>query len=191
MQITTPQPHLWPTHYFAGAEAPEEEKGSGAPRWVIRTKPRTEKKIARFAEAAGVPYFVPATQRRKVYGNRSVRTSWLPVFPGYFFVLAEQYDRVALLRSNAVLQQIRVPDPGELYRDLANLWRTLVTRPGAVEEDTFVPGVPVQVSSGPMAGVVGELVERRKGGTRLLIKVHLLGRAVSVDIDSAHVRRLS
>ena len=187
MLVTKPQPHLHPREYFAGEEPAEAGQ---APVWAVHTKPRAEKKLARFCEMAGVGHFLPTMLSRRTYGNRSVRTSWLPVFPGYLFLLQETFEKVALLRSNAVVQFMRVPRPAELYADLQTLWMALVARPSAVQEALFRPGVKVEVVAGALKGVRGELVESRKGGMRLLIKVHLFERAVSVEVDAAQVRRV-
>ncbi len=192
MLITKPQPHLQPREYF-GVPREEVQAVIGderAPVWAVHTKPRAEKKLARFCEMAGVGHYLPTMLRKHTYPNRSVRTSWLPVFPGYLFVLQESFDKVALLRSNAVVQFMRVPRPEELYADLQNLWMTLVARPSAVAEDQFQPGVRVEVISGAMKGVIGEVLEPRKGGVRLMIKVHMFERAVSVEVDMARLRRI-
>lgn len=184
MLVTKPQPHLLPMGYFADAEPPPGK----VPLWVAHTKPRAEKKLAQVCAGIGIGHYLPTTLTRHAYANRSVRTYWVPLFAGYVFLLEEKLDKVALYRSNAIVQLMPVPRPGELYTDLANLWMTLVARPGAVQEDEYRPGMRVEVMQGPLAGVVGELVKWKKGTERLLIKVHLFERAVSVEIDVAHVR---
>jgi transcription antitermination factor NusG len=112
------------------------------------------------------------------------------VFPGYVFVLAEHFARLEVFRSHAAVQLLPVPNPAALYHDLSHLFRTLVARPSAVEESLYQPGVRVEVVSGPLAGVEGELIRSRQGGTRLLVAVRLFERGITVDIDAAHVRRL-
>lgn len=186
MLVTKSQPHLFPEAYFAGAEPPPGR----APLWAVHTKPRAEKKVARICEGLGVAHFLPTTLTRHAYANRSVRTHWVPLFPGYLFLMEERFDRVGVFRSNAIVQLMPVPRPDELYADLLNLWMTLVARPGAVQEDQYKPGTKVVVVKGALEGVVGELVRWQKGAERLLIKVRLFERAVSVEIDVAHVKPL-
>jgi len=159
------------------------------PLWAVHTKPRAEKKLVRFLESVRVGHFLPTLLRRHEYGGRKVRTNWVPLFPGYVFLLEERIDRSLLFRSGAVVQFLPVPRPEELYSDLQSLWLTLSAKPGAVREALYQPGVPVEVVAGPLKGAVGELVKCKKGGERLLICVHMFNQAVSVEIDSGCVRR--
>ena len=183
----TPQPHLLPPDYFLDDGGPRPRL---LPFWAAHTKPRAEKKLTHYLTEHNVGHFLPTSLRRHVYGNRQPRLNWVPLFPGYVFLLAETFDRIALYRSNTVVQFIEVPDPAQLYSDLQNLWRTLVQKPAEVHQFTYTPGKPVQVKHGPLKGVYGELVEVKKGGARLLIRVHFFERTVSVDIDSGVVRTL-
>lgn len=185
MLVVTSQPHLQPHGYFA-AKGPVDGL---MPLWAVHTKPRAEKKLVRFLESVRVGHYLPTTLRRHVYGGRKTRTNWVPLFPGYVFLLQERIDQSLLFRSGAIVQFISVPRPEELYSDLQSLWLTLSAKPGAVQEALYQPGVPVEVVAGPLKGVVGELVRMRKGGDRLVICVHMFNLAVSVEIDSACVRR--
>jgi transcription antitermination factor NusG len=159
------------------------------PLWAVHTKPRAEKKLVRFLESVRVGHYLPTMLRRHEYGGRKVRTNWLPLFPGYVFLLEERIDRSLLFRSGAVVQFLPVPRPEELYSDLQSLWLTLSAKPGAVREALYQPGVPVEVVAGPLKGAVGELIKTKKGGARLLICVHMFKQAVTVEIDSDCVRR--
>ena len=48
-------------------------------------------------------------------------------------------------------------------------------------------GMMVEVTHGPLRGVIGQLV--RKGShARLVLSVNLIGQAVSVEVDAADVR---
>lgn len=179
-----PQPHLSPPSYFT-EEAPDEDH---LPLWAVHTKPRAEKKLVKFLEMEGVHHYLPTSLRRHVYGSREPRTNWIPLFPGYVFLLQTQFVRRVLYRSNAIVQFIEVANPKELYEDLRNLWLTLTRKPTEVELSSYKPGSLVEVRSGPLRGVVGEIVRAKNKKTRLLIHVHFFERVVSVDIDAGRVR---
>jgi transcriptional antiterminator RfaH len=187
----TPQPHLLPSNYFQKPSVSDEGGGSTGrqlPRWAVHTKPRAEKKLARHLERLEVAHYIPASLRRHVYGKRKPRGNWVPLFPSYVFILQDNVDRSALYRTDTVVQFIEVPDPVQLYRDLRNLYLTLVRKPAEVQQAVYQPGKPVEVRTGPLKGVSGELVEVKKGGSRLMLRVHFFDRAVSVDIDAGMVR---
>ncbi len=179
------QPHLFPADYFSAAERPAE-----LPCWAVRTKPRAEKKLSMLCQDLGLGHYLPTTLRRHCYGNRAVRSHWVPVFAGYVFVMTAALPQVQLFRSNAVLQILTVPQPAELYSDLRHVWLSLAATPGAVEEARYQPGAQVEVVSGPLRGVVGVLEAAPKGKSRILITVRFFERALAVDIDVAHVRPL-
>ena len=186
MLVVTPQPFLWPRTYFAGPTP----TGDDLPHYAVHVKPRTEKQLSRLLASDGIPHFVPTVVSRHVYAGNRLRTHDLPLFTGYVFVLGRPADRAPLFRGNQVIRFIPVPRPTELFEDLQNLWLTLTRRPTAVREEVYRPGRRVEVLSGPLRGVVGELVRTRNDCDRLVIRVRLFDRAVSVDIDVAHVRPL-
>jgi hypothetical protein len=53
-----------------------------------------------------------------------------------------------------------------------------------------VAGTPVHVQRGPLKGVFGELV-RYSAGSRLIVRVSFIGKAVELEIDEAFVEKVS
>ena len=51
-------------------------------------------------------------------------------------------------------------------------------------EDYFIKGDPVEVSSGPLKGLVGEVI-RLNGQDRLIIKIDAIQHSVTVQINRA------
>ena len=49
-------------------------------------------------------------------------------------------------------------------------------------------GAMVEVSGGPLKGVVGRLVRKDAARARLVLSVDLIGQGVSVEVDAADVR---
>jgi hypothetical protein len=184
MLVVAPQPYLWPRTYFAGTPP----SGDGLPHYAVHVKPRAEKQLSRLLQADGVPHFVPTVVTRHTYAGNRVRTHDVPLFTGYLFVLGRPLNREPLFRGNQIIRFIPVPRPEELFEDLQNVWLTLTRRPTAVREEIYRPGRKVEVISGPLKGVIGELVRTHHDCDRLVIRVRLFDRAVSVDIDVAHVR---
>ncbi len=179
-----PQPHLRPVAYFK-EELPCE---GSLPSWAVHTKPRAEKKLTAFLEREGIHYYLPTSLRQHVYGSREPRMNWVPLFPGYVFILQQSLSRSLLYRSNAVVKFIDVDSPIHLYEDLRNVWLALSHKPAEVELALYKPGAPVEVRSGPLKGVMGEIIETGRKKTRLIIHVRFFERAVSVEIDAGRVR---
>lgn len=53
----------------------------------------------------------------------------------------------------------------------------------ALKPCEYVTGDEVVIDAGPLAGVKG-VVQRSKNGTRVVVKIEILRRAVSVEIDA-------
>jgi transcription antitermination factor NusG len=49
-------------------------------------------------------------------------------------------------------------------------------------------GMMVEVTHGPLRGVVGRLMRKDHAHARLILAVDLIGQAVSVDVDAADVK---
>jgi hypothetical protein len=69
-----------------------------------------------------------------------------------------------------------------LRRELDGLRKALAADATLIPWHWGEPGSSVRIVSGPLRGLEGTLV-RLKGGDRLLLQVHLIGRAVLLDVD--------
>ena len=92
--------------------------------WVIHTRPRQEKSLARDLYAAQVPFYLPLAGRQTRMRNRMM-TSYLPLFTSYLFLRANSEERAAALSSTRVVSSIRVAEQERLVRDLAQIHRLI------------------------------------------------------------------
>lgn len=155
--------------------------------YALRTRSRHEKVTARYLERHGFEVFLPLIARVRQWKDRRVRVQF-PLFPGYCFI------RCALEHYREVRQAVGAvglvgvagrPKPVPLEE--VEAVRRLVTSILPVDpHPTLEPGMPVEVSRGPLAGLRGVLI--RKGSrSRLLIGISLLCQGASVSIDAADV----
>jgi len=153
---------------------------------AVHTKPRCEKVVADYLRTRGIPCFLPTITNRRQYGSR-VRTSRLPLFPGYLFYDYDAVDKRVVYDSRRVVQLLVPDEPGELDRDLENLARALAHEASPRRRDFGPPGTPVEVIDGPLHGTVGELV-RVGRHSMLVVRVKFLGFAAELTIDESFVR---
>lgn len=153
---------------------------------ALHTHPRAEKVVARFFAAKGIGFYLPMSLTRRTYEGR-VRTSWIPLLPGYLFFDARVTDRSLVYGSRRVAKVLRPDDPIQLHEDLSNLSRAALARPTFEPAEIGPPGTRVEVIAGPLQGVVGEYV-RRQGRSGLILRVGFLHQAVEVAIDRELVR---
>ena len=155
--------------------------------WMpVRSKPRAEKKIAEYCKAHNIEYYLPLLRRLHRYEKRTAEF-FVPMFPGYIFCALDDELYSKLVRSNAVL--FRIPLDGfeeeHLIEELDALRRfeQMAKEADIVVNPKIVPGVLVEVVSGPMKGTKG-VVERRKGKVAITINIELLGQSASMEIDA-------
>ncbi|HEY3323853.1 MAG TPA: transcription termination/antitermination NusG family protein [Planctomycetota bacterium] len=155
-------------------------------RWcVLHTRARSEKVVARVLEEQRVPFFLPLLRKRNV-GHRQVRIFEVPLFAGYVFSDASALNLRPVRRSFHVTQILEPDDPEELRRDLSNLALALQYDDSLTVFRYSKPGRPVCVVRSALKGLQGEMV-RIKSQTRLIIRVHFLSQAASLEIDESLV----
>jgi transcriptional antiterminator NusG len=127
--------------------------------------------------------FLPTWTEITQWSDRK-KTIRRPLFPGYLFVRCDAKQRVLLTRIAGVIEVLPTSmnplpvDPAEIENVRRALAAGLPMKPCA-----YVSGDEVVIDSGPLAGVKG-IVQRTKNGTRVVVKIEMLQRAVSVEIDA-------
>ena len=139
-------------------------------------------------EQKGFEAFLPTIPKWSRWKDRKKRIDW-PLFPGYCFARFDANERLPVLKCTGVVNIVSfdgeiVPIPEQEISAIRRL----------VESDLqydscplIAEGMTVEVTHGPLKGVVGKLV--RKGAhARLVLSVDLIGQAVSVEVDAADVK---
>jgi transcriptional antiterminator RfaH len=176
MPLLPPEPCLYPEDLFA------EDVETNGVWWVLHTRPRAEKSVARTLFASKVPFFLPVYENARRVGGR-LQTSHLPLFPGYLFLRADDGGRTRALETNQIVNCISVADQGELQQELAAVYRTMTSGAAIGPMVKLVPGVAVKIVDGPLTGLTGKVV-RQGSRLTLVIEVHLLRQGVAVEVES-------
>jgi transcription antitermination factor NusG len=180
MPLLPREPELFPEEIF-------DLSATDSPWRVAHVRSRQEKRLARHLIEHGVPFYLPQGQRRHESGGR-VRTAYLPLFPGYVFFRGDREAALATWRSGVAATLIDVDDQQLLDAELRQIRE--LTRAGAVlaPHEILVAGDPVRVTSGAFAGYTG-IIEREKGGERLIVRLSLLRKAVAVEFPRGFVKK--
>ena len=172
-----------------------EASGGGADpaadaRWVaFYTLSRREKDLMRKLEAAGVPYYAPLVRRRLPSPGGRIRSSYVPLFPGYVFSRLDDEQRRTALATNTVARWIPIADERMLVDDLRAIKRLIDTEQPLTPEARLEPGQAVRVRSGALRGLEGTVV-RRRGTERLVVAVRFLNQGASIELEDVDVERL-
>jgi transcription antitermination factor NusG len=179
MPILTPEPHLFPSGLFDTAQSVSSDRAW----WVLHTKPRQEKSLARQLHCASIPFFLPLIPRRSWIRNRPV-TSYLPLFTSYVFLFADPQERITALSTSRVVNSIQVADQVLLARDLAQVYRLIGCGASITVEDRLVAGAKVEIQSGPLIGLRGRIVNEASR-KRFIVEVDFIQRGASVTLDAS------
>jgi transcriptional antiterminator NusG len=157
------------------------------PYWyVIHTRGRHEAKVEGALRDRGLKTFLPLVKVPSRRRDRKLILE-LPLFPGYLFVHArvDQKTYLEIVRVKGVVRILG--NNGDLSpvpeRTIDSL-RTMVESDRPYFPYRFLKlGTWVHILDGPLAGIVGIILERSEKKRKLVVGVDLFRRAVAVQID--------
>jgi len=156
--------------------------------YAIWTRSRHEQVVRQQLERKGFDVFLPTVLRWSRWKDRKKQIAW-PLFPGYCFARFSSDDRLSVLKSTGAVTIVSFNGiPAPIPESELTGIRQLVASDLSYDPCPLIhEGDTVEVTYGPLKGVVGQLV--RKGAhARLFLSVNLIGQGVSVEVDAADVR---
>lgn len=158
--------------------------------FAVRTRSRHEKRVFEQLEEKNIEAFLPTVIRWSRWRDRRKQIEW-PLFPGYCFVRVKGDEWLPVLKCVGVVDIVSFSStPAPIPDAEIEAIRQLILSKLQFDPHPFLEeGDRVEVTAGPLRGVTGRLVKKGTNA-RLVLAIELLGRAVSVQVDSADVVRL-
>ncbi len=151
--------------------------------YVLKTRSRQEKAVARTLHAAGIEHYLPLVEQVKYHGHRK-RVVSKPMFSTYLFLSGSIDATYFAMSTRRVAKVIPVPDQARLVHELKQI-RQVVDLGGELDLYEYLTrGRHVRVTAGPFRDIEG-IVEDRPRPDRLVLQVEALGRAMSLEIDAS------
>lgn len=158
--------------------------------YAIHTRSNFEARCEEELRLKGLEPYLPAFEEVHEWKDRRSKVR-VPLFPSYVFArIADTADaRIRVLRSAGVVRILGAgsaiePVPEE---ELDSIRRLLASGRRCIGHPGLLPGVRVEVVTGPLRGVEGTLIKVRNEA-RLQCSVEMLGRSVSIEIDTRDLR---
>ena len=156
-----------------------------------RQRARSEKKVDRLLNAAGVTSYLPLIGRLRQWSDRSKHVSF-PLFPGYVFARFPLAVLPDIVRTPNLIEVVKVNGSPTPIREVEiDSIRALVLGVERIGEEPapheyLVRGQHVRVIQGPFEGLRGILTEVR-GNTRIVVRLEAIRQAVSVEMSRRDV----
>jgi transcription antitermination factor NusG len=166
------------------------EPSPPAAQWyAIWTRSRHEQVVREQLAMREIEAFLPTIPKWSRWKDRKKKIDW-PLFPGYCFAHFDAANTLPVLKCTGVVNIVSFegkPAPIPDY-ELDSI-RLLVRSDIQYDPCPLLKeGAMVEVSGGPLKGVVGRLVRKDAARARLVLSVDLIGQGVSVEVDAADVR---
>lgn len=161
--------------------------------YALRSKPRKEDALARFARDRGHELYFPRVRVNPVNPrSRTIR----PFFPGYMFVRADlaetgvgEFEWMPFSLGLICYGSVPAPVPSEVVDRLRSKIGELADHRKEHWLD-LEPGDRVRIQSGPFEGFEGVFEERLSGGERVKILLSLIhDRFMHVDISERQLKK--
>jgi transcription antitermination factor NusG len=156
--------------------------------FAVWTKSRHESRVYDQLQQRDLDAFLPTVARWSRWKDRKKKIDW-PLFPGYCFVHINPAEALPVLKCSGVVSLVSCDGrPAVIPDQEIQGIRTLLSTDLSFDPCPLIKiGQMVEVTAGPLRGVVGHLI--RKGThARLVLSVDLIGQGVSVQVDACDVK---
>lgn len=160
--------------------------------FAIYVKSRTEKKVSAELDKLGVDHYLPLI---KVLKQWSDRKKWVvePLFKSYIFVRINPSQYYDVLKVHHVVRYITFEAKAVLVppqQIQAIKFFLEDAEPEEISNDFWEKGQSVEVISGNMTGLIGELVEVKKKH-KVRIKIEAINQIIFIQIPKNKLRIIS
>ena len=130
--------------------------------WAAYTLARREKVFMERLRKFNVPFYGPLIKRTTRSPSGRVGTAFVPLFPGYVFLCGNEEQRAEAFKTKCVVRIIEAPDKAELLFDLRQIQQLIASDAPLTPEARLSKGMKVRIRSGPLSGIEGEVIKRRR-----------------------------
>lgn len=170
------------------------DQRQGASWSVLLVRSRQEKATAEELLHLEVAFYLPMTTNSVDRPGRRSTTSYLPLFPGYVFVHADEEDRVRAVRSRRVCNCLPVPDQEGLTRNLRSIYLLLAAglhaKSAAEVGGTKSGGTWASFREGNLRGARVQVAGIGSREDLIVVMITILGQVVSFEVPGCNLSPL-
>ncbi len=159
--------------------------------YAVYVKSRAEKKVALEFKYEGISYYLPLVKRLKQWSDRK---KWVedPLFRSYIFVNIEQKDYFKVLQVPGTVKYITfegraVPVPEVQINAIKYYLEE--NDPENLDDSKWQEGIKIEIISGSMSGLTGELIEVR-GKKTVKVEIEAIGGTLLIHVPKSKLKIL-
>lgn len=160
--------------------------------YAVYTKPRAEKKLHTHLLDKKIISFLPLRKELKLWSDRK---KWVeqPLLPSYLFVQVDASERFDVLNTPGAVRYISFEGKPTAIPDqqIVSLQQLITANPKtiAVDYGTVKRGDQVEVISGALRGIIGEVVQLN-GRFRILLRFESVQCCIHAEIGLNEIKPL-
>jgi transcriptional antiterminator RfaH len=175
---------------MTGQEIPSINKN--APLWyAVYTRPRAEKQVYQRLTETGIETFLPMQKTYRIWSDRKKLVE-KPLLSSYIFVKTIRKDFPRVFMVPGVVKFVSFEGvPASIPQNQIDILRLLVNSdtPIEVTSEKFERGDKVEVVSGSLLGLTGELI-RIGTRNRVVVRIDRLDQNLILKIPAAFLKRV-
>lgn len=163
-----------------------------SPAWyAIYTKHQHERSAKEYLAGNGIEVLLPMYKTVRRWKDRN-KIIFLPLFPCYLFALTNLERKVDILKAPGVFSLVESGGRAcEIPAEEIEAILKVANSTARIEPHPYLKsGDRVRIRHGVLAGIEG-ILTRFKSQFRVVLNLHLLQKAVAVEVDLATVERIS
>jgi transcriptional antiterminator RfaH len=166
--------------------SPPEEKW-----YAVYTRPRAEKLVYKRLLEVGIETYLPLQKTYRMWSDRKKLVE-KPLLSSYIFVKAIRKDFPQVFRINGVVKFVSFEgQPVSIPQNQIDVLRLLIDSDAEIEvtSERFAPGDNVEVISGSLIGLRGELI-KTGSHNRVLIRIDKLDQNLMLKIPKTFLKKI-
>ena len=159
--------------------------------YAVYVKSRAEKKIALDFEYENINFYLPLVKKLKLWSDRK---KWVeePLFRSYIFVNIEQQDYYKVLQVPGTVKYITFEGSAVAIPNAQiNAIKYFLEEndPENIDSSKWQKGIKVEVITGSMLGLKGELIEVQ-GKNKVQVEIEAIGSYLLIQIPKSKLKIL-
>ena len=163
-----------------------------APHWyAFVTRPRHEKRVKLHLDGRGIESYLPLQKTVRQWKDRKKKVE-IPLFSCYIFAFLPYTKRYDVLTAPSVVRVVSFENqPTPVHDNEIQAIRTIMnTNPTFDVCEGLQVGERIEIASGPLKGIQGELVHFH-GRDRIAVNIDAISKSLLLDIERGFVKRVA